>query len=125
MPVLALAGCSDTPRENAGPDPDDGDCGAYVVTNADGEDGPPGRRDKQQCLLAAFAAGDRGRLDVELPTVEGDPVHYRYTVVSRRVVEVRTDTTDDAFGSSAVVTERCTSLAVVDGNLATEGCAPV
>jgi hypothetical protein len=125
VPALALAACSDTPRENAAPEPDEGDCGAYVVTNADLADGPPGRSDKQQCLLDAFAGGDRARLDVELPTVEGDPIYYHYTVVSRRVVEVRTDTTHDAFGPSAVVTERCTSLVVVDGNLTTEGCAPV
>jgi hypothetical protein len=125
VPVFALAACSDTPREDAAPEPDEGDCGAYVVTHADGQDGPPGREDKQQCLLDAFAGGDRARLDVELPTVEGDPIYYRYTVVSRGVVEVRTDKTHDAFGPSGVVTERCTSLVVADGDLTTEGCAPV
>jgi len=125
VPFLALAACGDTPRENAAPEPEDGDCGAYVVTNADEEDGPPGRSEKQQCLLDAFATGDPAGLDVELPTVEGDPIYYRFTIVGRRLVEVRTDTTHDAFGTAAIVTERCTSLAVVDGYLTAERCTPV
>lgn len=126
-PLLALAACGDTPRENAAPEPEPeaGDCGAYVVTNADEEDGPPDRTEKQQCLLNAFVRGDRVRLDVEMSTVEGDPIYYRYTVVDRRVVEVRTDTTHDAFGIPAITTERCTSLAAVDGYLNAQGCAPV
>jgi hypothetical protein len=123
--ILAFAACGDTPRENAVPEPGEGDCGAYIVTNADEEDGPPDRREKQQCLLNAFAGGDGARLDVELTTVEGDPIYYRYTVVGHRLVEVRTDTTHDAFGTPAVTTERCTSLAVVDGYLTAEGCGPV
>jgi hypothetical protein len=57
VPLLALAACRDTPRENAAPDPDE-----------------------------AIA------------------------------------TTHDAFGPQAVVTERCTSLAVSNGYLTTEGC---
>ena len=122
VPLLAVAACSDTPRDSAAPDPGEGDCGAYVVTNADEEDGPPGRSEKQQCLLDAFARGDHVRLDVELPTVEGDPIYYRYTVVGPGLVEVRTDTTHDAFGPRAVVTERCTSLTVDNGYLATQGC---
>jgi len=56
---------------------------------------------------------------------EGDPIYYRYTVVDRRVVEVRTDTTHDTFGTPAVTTECCTSLAAVGGHLTAEGCAPV
>ena len=121
VPLLALAACRDTSRDNGAADPDEGDCGAYVVTNAD-EDGPPDRSEKQQCLLDAFAPGDRVRLDVVRPTVEGDPIYYRYTVVGPGLVEVRTDTTHDAFGPQAVVTERCTSLAVSNGYLTTEGC---
>jgi hypothetical protein len=124
VPLLAVAACGDTPRQNAAAGPEDGDCGAYVVTNADEEDGPLGRSEKQQCLLDAFARGDRVRLDVELPTVEGDPIHYRYTVVGRRLVEVRTDTTHDANGTAAMTTERCTSLEVIDGYLSAAGCAP-
>lgn len=62
---------------------------------------------------------------MELPTVEGDPISYRYTVVGRRVVEVRTDKTHDAFGTPAIVIERCTSLVVVDGDLTAGGCAAV
>ena len=123
-PLLALAACGDTPRQNSAPEPEEGDCGAYVVTNADDEDGPPGRSEKQQCLLDAFDGGARVHLDVEVTTEEGDPIYYRYTVVGRRLVEVRSDTTHDAFGTPAVVTERCTSLAVVDGYLTAEGCAP-
>ncbi len=124
LPLLALAACGDTPTENAAPEPGEGDCGAYVVTNFNDEDGPPGRGEKQQCLLDAFAAGDRVRLDVELTTEEGDPLYYRYTIVGRRLVEVRTDTTHDDFGPRAVVTERCTSLAVVDGYLTADSCIP-
>lgn len=124
VPLLAVAACGDTPRENAAPEPEEGDCGAYVVTNADEENGPPGRSEKQQCLLDAFASGDRVCLDVELPTVEGDPIYYRYTVVGRRLVEVRTDTTHDANGTPAITTERCTSLEVVDGYLSAAGCGP-
>jgi hypothetical protein len=123
VPLLALAACGDTPRENAAPQPDERDCGAYVVTNSDDEDGPPGRSEKQQCLLDAFDSGDRVRLDVQLTTEEGDPLYYRYTVVRRRLVEVRTDTTHDAFGPQAVVTERCTLLTVVDGYLTADGCS--
>jgi len=41
------------------------------------------------------------------------------------VVEVRTDTTHDAFGTPAMTTERCTGLAAVGGHLTAEGCAPV
>ena len=123
--LLALAACGDTPRENAAPEPEEGDCGAYVVTNADEEEGPPDRSEKLQCLLDAFARGDRARLDVELPTVEGDPISYRYTVVGRRVVEVRTDKTHDAFGTPAIVIERCTSLVVINGDLTAGGCAAV
>jgi len=122
LPLVAVAACGDTPRENAAPEPEEGDCGAYVVTNAYEEDGTPDRSDKQQCLLDAFANGDRVRLDVQLDTEEGDPLYYRYTVVGPRLVGVRTDTTHDAFGPRAVVTERCTGLTVVDGYLTAEGC---
>lgn len=124
LPLLILGACGDTPRENAAPEPDEGDCGTYVVTNSD-EDGPRDRSAKQQCLLDAFAGGDSVRLDVQLTTVEGDPIHYRYTVVGRREVEVRTDTTQDKFGIPAVTTERCESLTVVDASLITNRCAPV
>ena len=55
----------------------------------------------------------------------GDPIYYRYTVVDRRVVEVRTDTTHDAFGTPAMTTERCNRLAAVGGHLTAEGCVPV
>ena len=125
VPLLALVACGDTPRENTMLDADDGTCGAYVVTNADAGDGPPDRVEKQQCLLDAFAAGDRTQLDVELPTDEGDPVYFRYTVVGRRVVEVRTDTTEDPLGTPAITTERCTVLSVVDGYLTAGGCTAV
>jgi hypothetical protein len=104
LPLLALAACGDTPRREAAPDPEAGDCGSYVVTNADGADGPPGRAEQQRCLLDAFGAGDRARLDVELTTEEGDPIYYRYTVLGPRLVEVRIDTTHDAFGTPAVTT---------------------
>jgi hypothetical protein len=119
-----LGACGDTPRENAAPEPAEGDCGGYVVTNSD-EDGPPDRSAKQQCLLDAFAGGDSAHLDVQLTTVEGDPIYYRYTVVGRRVVEVRTDTTEDKFGIPAVTTERCESLIAVDASMITDRCAPV
>jgi hypothetical protein len=122
LPLLALAACGDTPRREAAPDPEAGDCGSYVVTNADGADGLPGRAEQQRCLLDAFGAGDRARLDVELTTEEGDPIYYRYTVLGPRLVEVRTDTTHDAFGSPAVTTEQCVNLAVVDGYLTAESC---
>jgi hypothetical protein len=59
---------------------------------------------------------------VELTTEEGDPIYYRYTVLGPRLVEVRTDTTHDAFGTPAVTTEQCVNLAVVDGYLTAESC---
>ena len=124
-PLLVLVACGDTPRENDMSIAQDGDCGAYVVTNADAGDTPSDRVERQQCLLDAFAAGDRAQLDVELPTDEGDPVYFRYTVVGRRVAEVRTDTTDDPLGNAAITTERCTLLSVVDGYLTADGCTAV
>jgi hypothetical protein len=120
--LLALVACGDTPRETSAPEADEGDCGAYVVTNADEVARPTDRVEKEQCLLGAFAAGRRAQLDVELPTVEGDPVYFRYTVVGHRVVEVRTDTTEDPLGTPAITTERCTALSVVDGYLVAEEC---
>jgi hypothetical protein len=120
--LLGLLACGDTPREAGMPEADAGDCGAYVVTNDDEADPPADRVEKQQCLLDAFAAGDRAQIDVELTTVEGDPVYFRYTVVGRRVVEVRTDTTDDPLSTPAITTERCTDLSVVDGHLTAGEC---
>jgi hypothetical protein len=122
VPLLGLVACGDTPREAGMPQADDGNCGAYVVTNDDFGDRPGDRVEKQQCLLDAFAAGDRARLDVELTTVEGDPVYFRYTVVGRRVLEVRTDTTEDPLSTPAITTERCTVLSVVDNQLSAGEC---
>jgi hypothetical protein len=68
-----------------------------VVTNAD-LDGPADRDAIHDCLLAAFDSGDGVRVDVQLGSVEGDPILYRYTVVGRRLVEARTDTTRDPSG---------------------------
>lgn len=136
-PLLALGACSDSPREDAAPAPESApgsepapeageeDCGAYVVTFQNMRARPPDRIEKQQCLLDAFAAGEPAHLDVESPTVEGDPIYHRYTVVGPEIVEVRTDTTHDRFGSPGIITERCTSLVLVEGHLRAAACTAV
>jgi hypothetical protein len=92
--LLIGAGCW-SHRDDSVPEgaslPSGSSCGSFVIPQGGYE--PAEFQVQQDCLLDAFAAGRRSSLGYRAPTVEGDPIDVRLTVVDRGVVMVRTDET--------------------------------
>jgi hypothetical protein len=86
------------------------DCG--VEERALGRDRDLASRD---CLMGAYTGGRPATWISRLPTVEGDPIVVRVSVLGPAAIEVRVDNTADRFaapGDRGVVVHRCTALAV-------------
>lgn len=119
--LVGSLGCGDRPDvAPAAPS-----CGSYEVSQGDFGSDMTEFDGRQRCLLDAFEAGTAASLSITTPTVEGDPIEEQYTVVGRRLVEVRTDTTEDEFGPKEVTTQRCTGLRSSGTHLVASDCRPV
>lgn len=62
-----------------------------------------------ECFFDALDAGQALVWDVALPTVEGDPILYRYDATEQDVT-ITIDATRDEFGSGSVVVSVCDSV---------------
>lgn len=107
--LLAIASCQGDP--GSAPAPVFGEresvCGVTVLTN-DVEDELL-LREGVDCLLDAVDARQPVVWDLLLPTVEGDPILYRFEGDGRQVT-ILEDATRDAFGRRNAVLRQCDSI---------------
>lgn len=75
------------------------------------------------CLLVAVSGRRPAVLRVTRLTIEGDPIHFTYTVQQDGHVEVLTDTRADAFGHRGIMRELCTGPAAGPPALAFARCS--
>jgi len=84
-----------------------GPCRVTVLTN------DPGDEERLtaavDCALAQVDARNAFTWDVLVPTVEGDPILYRFAGDGEKVT-ITTDTTRDAFGSRSVLVQECETI---------------
>lgn len=107
--LVALAACSEGTPARPAPvfgEIQDG-CGVTVLTNDVGDDAK--LRDGVDCLIAHVDAGDPVEWDLLVPTIEGDPILYRYASEGAMVTVTR-DPTRDQFGGSGVLVEVCETV---------------
>lgn len=133
--VAAAGGGDDEPVTVGGPgEPELLDCGTF---EAGYEQGP--EVDGFRCAAAAFAAGERARLQVTRPTQEGAPVTITYET-DGAIVIVTEDFSQDPFSDRSIGRRVCSSWnldiergefnpqdceALTDGDGATDGTSPV
>ncbi len=84
-----------------------GPCGVTVLTNDTGDEAA--LRTAVTCALAQLDAREAFMWDLLVPTVEGDPVLYRFESDGERVTIV-TDNTRDEFGSRTVSVQVCETI---------------
>lgn len=84
-----------------------GPCGVTVLTND--VDDQAKLRSAVECALGEVDAKRAFTWDLLVPTVEGDPILYRYASDGERVTII-TDTTRDAFGSPTVLVQVCETI---------------
>jgi hypothetical protein len=84
-----------------------GPCGVTVLTNDAGDEAS--LRASVECALGQVDARSAFRWDLLVPTVEGDPILYRF-VGDGELVTITTDTTRDAFGSPSVLVQECETI---------------
>jgi hypothetical protein len=84
-----------------------GVCGVTVLTNDIGDEAS--LRASVECVLGQVDAGNAFTWDLLVPTVEGDPILYRFAGDGESVT-ITADTTRDAFGSSSVVVQKCETI---------------
>lgn len=109
--VLVAAACSagedpgtaTSPIFGAAPGP----CGVTVLTNDD-EDRAT-LRESVACAIAEVDARRTFTWDLLVPTVEGDPILYRYSS-DGELVTIIADTTRDSFGSGSVLVQVCETI---------------
>ena len=107
---MSLAGCS-----GSGGDPPqplvfgevDGGCGVTVLANDVGDELL--LREGVDCLIERFDNKESVAWDLLVPTVEGDPILFRYEGDGEQITIIE-DTTRDAFGSGAVVIRTCDQI---------------
>jgi hypothetical protein len=107
--LVAVAACSEgTP---AGPahvfgEVQDG-CGVTVLTNDVDDDAK--LRSGADCLMARVDAGDPVEWDLLVPTIEGDPILYRFAS-DGATITITQDPTRDELGGSGVLVELCETV---------------
>jgi hypothetical protein len=85
----------------------EGGCGVTVLTNDIGDDAL--LREGVDCLLEAVDARQPVVWDLLVPTVEGDPILYRFEGDGEQVMII-TDDTRDEFGGSGVIADTCATV---------------
>ena len=110
--IVATAVCSvDNEPDSSAPAPffgaQPGPCGVTVLTNDIGDDEK--LRAAVDCAIDEVDALSIFTWDLLVPTVEGDPILYRFVGDGERVT-ITTDTTRDAFGSSSVLVQECETI---------------
>lgn len=110
--IVATGACSaDNGPGTATPAPVFGDtpgpCGVTVLTNDIGDDAK--LRTAVDCAIAEVDARSIFTWDLLVPTVEGDPILYRFAGDGEQVT-ITTDTTRDAFGSPSVLVQECETI---------------
>lgn len=107
--VGALAGCGGNaqPAERPVFGSVEGGCGVTVLTNDIGDEAL--LRKGVGCLLEAVDARRPVVWDLLAPTVEGDPILYRFEGDGERVTII-TDDTRDEFGGSGVIADTCATV---------------
>ncbi len=107
--MLALLACTGT--DDAAPQPvfgeNTGACGVTVLTNDIGDEEL--LRAGVACLIERLDNGDSVAWDLLVPTVEGDPILYRFESEGAQIT-ILEDTTRDSFGSGAVVARTCEQI---------------
>ena len=107
--LLALPACSGS--EEAAPQlvfgEVDGACGVTVLSNDIGDEEL--LRAGVDCLIERFDDGDTVTWDLLVPTVEGDPILYRFESEGAQITIIE-DATRDSFGSGAVVAQTCDQI---------------
>jgi len=96
---VALAACSSS---GASPAMTSLDCGRQQQRQ-------PAGGQVVECLSHAFANGRAAHGQIELFTIEGDPVPVTFQIRGRGTVEVTADWTRDRYGSKGVEHYRCNS----------------
>jgi len=76
------------------------------------------------CFFSELDAGMPIILDVDLPTVEGDSMFFRYDFDGDTVLIVE-DTRLDTFGRGTVIAQRCETVIATDHMPEGVGCEPV
>lgn len=110
--LLALiAACSAEGEPESSPAPvfgeSPGPCGVTVLTNDIGD--TETLRTAVDCALGQVDARNTFTWDLLVPTVEGDPILYRFAGDGAQVT-ITTDTTRDSFGSPSVLVQECETI---------------
>ncbi len=102
---------------------DDSRCPSLTLSND--VDDEERARAGTACFLEAVESGAAIVWDVSVPTVEGDPIYYRFDVTGDDVLLV-VDDRADTFGSGSVRAQRCGSVAAAQDEWLPVGvdCAP-
>jgi hypothetical protein len=109
--VVVVSACSAESQPPSSPAPvfgeTPGPCGVTVLTNDSSDAETLGAA--VDCALAQVDARNTFTWDVLVPTVEGDPILYRFAGDGAQVTII-TDTTRDAFGSGSVLVQQCETI---------------
>jgi hypothetical protein len=109
--VALIAACSAAGEPEASPAPvfgkTPGPCGVTVLTNDLGDE--ERLTAAVDCALAQVDARNAFTWDVLVPTVEGDPILYRFAG-DGEMITITTDSTRDAFGSPSVLVQECETI---------------
>lgn len=108
--ALAIAACSSGSSPSDVPvfgEPGVG-CGVTVLTNDISDEGR--LRAGVECLLGQVDADESVVWDLLVPTVEGDPILYRFDSDGTQIT-ITEDTTRDEFGAGGAVVRVCDSIA--------------
>lgn len=107
--LLGLAAACDSPDATppaAAPSPAAVvDCGTFDQKQGEGYPAEGGK-----CLIDADKAGKQARLQLTMPTTEGDPIIERYTTDGSGTVEIVSDARQDRFGPQQITRTTCTGI---------------
>ena len=108
--TIALAGCAGEPGDPIFGTADT-TCTSVVLSNDDGDEQILNRA--VDCLFGEIEAGNVITVDFSIPTVDGDPIYYRYAYDGDTVLTVQ-DNRADEFGAPTILAQQCKSLERTD-----------